>query len=451
MKIRISGISDFFISPSFQFNRKLGKYTDYGITLSLNHSNSILLNSIASQLKKDTVKISLFLNDENTSLANDLELTNCEFIENPYEPRLNLKCVTNKVKDYQPGAFKLRNRVLKAQNLKELFKNYFCFIVELDNTIKVAFERIKFPDKEKTNLIQYKQTDYEMVVKLVAWYNTIVQPKESVIISGSAENDRIQIKWLQENKCADLNYNTSRRLDDKITSELNPAIRIGLGEMKAPKLFRQNTFSQNIVYIVNQGNFDNGNWEKWKKVELPAYYKENFVYQIQDNFSDANDEHLSWQSQIATLPNPGILDFPASNSTPWSGLGKVINRTSNDYWLEVELDDFEKNFNTADVRISTLYSGHKGNAGLHLVPEKNTEVQVIKGSNWLSPIVFLSNVRSEETIGEAPFWQLEDATQWNFQSTNIKVKDITTTAEDTVVVKTKGVNTKMDQSKMVIS
>ena len=76
---------------------------------------------------------------------------------------------------------------------------------------------------------------------------------------------------------------------------------------------------------------------------------------------------------------------------------------------------------------------------------------MIKGSNWLSPIVFISNVRSEKTIGEAPFWKLEDATHWDFQSTNIKVKDITTTAEDAVVVKTKGVNTKMDSSKMEIS
>jgi hypothetical protein len=450
LTIRISGIEPAFDAHSFYLKRSMGKSPEYGVVLKLNYATRYRLEEIAQILKDKKNRFSIEW--QHQPILNEAKLFRIESSQHDREIKLVFSSLMNRYASYKPGPFTPRKRVLSGSNMLELVRNYFSNLVDFDDTVEFALQKIKFPDKDKTNIIQYRDTDHEMLQKIISWYNYLAGYKEALMISGAPAEGKFQLTWVQPAKCLALKYDSTRRLEDKINSKYAPEILIGYSKMPPPEIYNQNIPAQNICYQLNRDGYNDQEWHNWKTFDIPCYYQNRFVYEMYDVFTRTAQDNLDWISYIGTLAAEEKLHVPKPASLePWSGIGKVKNRTETGFWMEVELPDFEPEHNLAQVRVTSNYSGHEGNAGLHLIPEKETEVLIHKGTNWLDPVVLLNNVRSKPVIEKAPFWKLEDVTKWDFNSLSVKLKDITTTAEENITMKTKGVTAKIDNSKMDIS
>lgn len=449
LKVQFDCIAEPFLCSSFYCDKRMGFPIEYGVTLVFNYHNDKRLEEIVKILGQEKNRFSLSFDGE--IILPMVDLSECVHIEHPSETRVMVKYVQNMFEDYQPGPFVPRKRVLKAENLLKMFQKYFSHLVKIDDNIEFELGKIKFKDKEKNNLIQYQQTDYEMLQQLLSWYNYNANTEDALTVTGSAADNRYQLAWLQEKKGRDLQYPEQRNLNNAIYSEFESIVRPGVKDALTPLVYKKQVTVQNICYTINRRRFDVDEWKKWKVIELPAYYNNHHAYFIRDTFLDTKDKILSWETSIYVLPKSVMQDVVPMQNKVWVGTGIVVNRTPTNFWIEVQLPGFESSADKADVRITSSYSGHSGNAGLHLVPEKNTEVEILKSADWLAPITLLHNIRSKEVVEKAPFWKLEDAAKWDFQSLHKEVKDMNITALDTITWKTKGVTTKMDSTKMEIS
>ncbi len=435
LQVHISGMDVALDAYLFYCRKKLGQSVEYGATIKLNQGNRYLVAEIAKQVSNQNSHFSVQWKGE--TMAENLLLTNCVYAPQSGEERLQLVSTFNRFGSADPGPFHPCKKVLRgAGNMLQLFRKYFSDLVHFDSTVEYALEQIQFPDGDKTNIIQFQETDVEMLYKAVYWYNCMAGKKNSLIISGSPEVSKFQLAWLQPEKCTDLSFPTSRKIDDKVVSKWNAQLKIGFQEMAPPRLYKQALPAQNICYEIQRGSFTIGEWNDWKKIDVPSYYKEQFVYETDDTFYDARGESVNWISRIATLPRKEDLEVAAHSLTQWSGIGKVTTRTPSGYWMEIELPDFDGGHTTMDVRVTTAYNGHKGDAGFHLVPEQDTEVHVHKPSDWLQPVLLLSNVRSQNVVGAAPYWKLEDPFICDFTSWYVNLNDMATTAQENISMNT---------------
>ncbi|WP_118973863.1 hypothetical protein [Taibaiella koreensis] len=444
LKIEISGIDFVFDGHSFYHKRRFGHSVEFGALLKLNQETQEWITAISEQLREERTDMTVTWKGEQLAAAS--ALFQCSYVLHETEPRLLLTCRRNEFEAYKPGPFVPRKRVLKGKNMLELFRKYFLQLVAIEDHIEAALQKVKFPDNEKTNLIQFGYTDYEMMQKVLNWYNTQVALQDTLTVSGSAETLRFDLVWAQPGKYISLGYNESRKLDDHIASSYKEDIRIGYGDRTLPIIYKSGIVPQNAQYILNRGGYTREEWQPWSTINVPAFYKGRFVYEVIDTFKDARVGNLGWETRITTLARQEELDVPAQEFGAWSGMGTVKKRSATDCWMEVELADFENGANLLDVRVTTAYSGHHGNAGFHLVPEMNTEVLVHKSCNWKEPVLLLSNVRSEAAAGKAPFWKLEDASQWEFTSLSVSLNDVTTTASKNIVMQTKEIKATAEDS-----
>jgi hypothetical protein len=410
------------------------------VTLNLDFAQDNLLDELVEKIHAGGATLEIRWNDK--PLGPPLELTGADTVEQPV-PAVLLRG-QYKLPVYQPGCFVPRRRVLKADTFLKLLETYFEDFVQWENSVATALNAVRFPDAKRTSHVQDGLTDYEMLERLVACYNHMESPGNALALSGGAGEKR-QLTWLQEQKYAELNLRPGRKLDDLVGADIIPLVKLNRSRAGAPALFKQPTPATLVTYVLNWGNLDPAKWDPWYRKDVPAFYRDKFVHEITDSLSWTGDERLSWESYVSVLPAHTLTGAPASALTPWSRTGTITQRSPRSQWLRAKLAGFEEGHDEVDVRLTTPYSGKGGDNGLHLLPEEGTEVWLVKGSCWQEPVLLAANVRGAEVVHEAPFWKLEDKSQWQFADHTLLARSQAMTHEADLTVNARNIRTTSEQ------
>jgi hypothetical protein len=460
--VKVDGLEHSFPITVFSLQRKIGEPLRLTAFIQLEKSIANWLEDLAQRLLSSPAEMEVRWKD--SPLFSKVSVSWAESGSDNAEPGVILTGLYTKI---PLKSYTAHKKVLKAANLKQLLDSNFSDIVSWENSIGGHLSQIEFPDKEKTNHIQNGISDFEMLQHLIRCYNQMSSPENAILISGNALNEKYQLIWAQDKKYRDLYLNEKRKIDKSPQNMLSP--RLEFGKTSAPTLkdFEGGQPSMHISYNIEHGNVDTTFWDDWKTKNVPIYYNDNFVSEINDSFRNIREDFLDWASCLNAIPKNNLLSVPKMQSFgAWAQNGKVLSRNPKNHWMQVTLENFESGFDTVDVRISTPYSGKSETGGLHLVPEENSDVLVMKHADWMSPIILINNIRSKDADSNAPYWQLEDPATWHFGNMDFKLnksnteategitfksKNHTVISSEEIALKTNGVTAKMNNTEMHIT
>ncbi|WEK34631.1 MAG: hypothetical protein P0Y53_19260 [Candidatus Pseudobacter hemicellulosilyticus] len=461
LTLRIEGIEQSFPAAAFQLHRKLGTPVKLTVFLQLHHGNSYRLNDLSDRILQSAAAMEVCWKD--TALFPKVIIASAESTDNR-EPEVMLSGYYNRLPE---KVFVPRRRILKADDLKQLLRDNFAEMITWEKAVGNHLSGVKFPDKKKTNHIQNGISDWEMLHQLINSYNHAAEVKDALILSGDAADTKYQLVWAQDSKYRELFLQKNRGIDKHPQNGLTPKLQFGRSKSKPLLLQEGNLQAMHVSYNMEHGDLQAAFWDSWREKSLPLYYNDHMVYELTDRVQNTGgNDFLEWNSFLHVLPDNQLLKLPGlPPAALWACNGKVTGRKPTSEWIEVTLDKFEAGSNELDVRISTPYSGKDQQGGLHLVPEMNSEVLVVKQPNWQSPVVLLGNIRNREARVKAPYWQLEDPLTWHFKDVSFTLnalkaeasedlffrsKNHTITSSEEITLKTKGVTAKMDNSEMHI-
>ncbi|MDO1450210.1 hypothetical protein Q0590_28275 [Rhodocytophaga aerolata] len=314
------------------------------------------------------------------------------------------------------AAFAPKKRVLKANSFKELLNSYFDDIVYWDDPVKNTIMNDKLIEGEtlKTNFIQNGISDFEMLRQIIAVYNHWKGSANSLVLTGAITNKKMKLEWAQELKFRELNLVEGKKITREIPANPAPFLIFNEINISSPLTYYKNEPLQLITHEIRWGKFVETDWNDWYKLDLPLFLEEKFVYEIKD-YLKLEDGKTVYNSLVSIFPRTLIFEVEDKSLLPWTGVGTISKRDPKKQWLEVKLGGFESGDDTVDAKVSTPYSGKGGSDGFHLVPEEGTEINLIRGSDILSPIISTGNVRSAEAVESAPYWKLEEGATWSFK------------------------------------
>lgn len=462
LTVKIDGVGSELPAYQVRYKRQHGEAVEVFVTIQKHESVEThqILNELVQQVLDKVCEMEIFWNGASISpklIISEVTSTGSSETE----------IVIRSIYTHLPGdAYVPRYRILKASNFRELINSFFSKIVTIENSVANCLGE-EFPDGKQTNHIQNGISDLEMLKNLVNSYNQSCFIKDpaspfnnTLLLTGNAQDPAYRLVWAQIQK--------NLELVSTLSADPVSGVKFNRGKLKPQYNWGGPEKLQTVCYeIKHENGYSSGNWENWRKKNLPLRYNGNFVYAIEDLFEYSSEELLKWTSYISILAKYPILEtrygqLPAS----WIGKGKVTRRDTKNQWMEVRIDNFEKGYNIMNVRLSTPYSGKKQTGGLHLVPEKDTEVLVIKAADWMQPVMLLHNIRNAECEIEAPYWQLEDPTIWSFKDMLFSLRKMETKASDElkysakqykvlgdedITIKTNGVTAHLDNQNMKIS
>ncbi|MFT3908014.1 MAG: hypothetical protein QM737_01200 [Ferruginibacter sp.] len=462
--VKVEGIEYDFPASFFNLKRKLGEPVQLDVTLYLSADNAHWLEELSDKLLKSSPKMEILWQDSplfskviiSTARSLDKKSTTIEVMLTGFYTKIS------------PEAFIPHKRILKADNLKSLLYDNFSYIISWENSIGSHLSDIEFPDKKKTNHIQHGISDFEMLSYLIKCYNQLSKPQDRLIISGDAKTEKCKLLCAQDKKYRELGLNNTRAINKQPGNEIASRIKFGKSQTASFKDLESGYNIVDVCYNIRHGNINTDFWNDWKTKTLPLYYNDQFVCEMDDHFQNTGgNDFLEWDTYIHFLPENSLIVTPdLQNIGTWTQNGKITKRDSKNEWLEVSLDHFEDGYEKLDVRLYTPYSGKDQSGGLHLVPEDNSEVLVIKQPDWMASAVLLGNIRNKETSINAPYWQMEDPVTWNFKDIDFTLRKINAEASDDILfkskthkvvsseeieLKTNGITTKIDNSQMNIS
>jgi hypothetical protein len=448
LQVQFNGIQETFVASGFSTRRMFNNAPEVILSLSLLISKVQLLEMMLEKLQEKKLSAHLSWNDQ--SIFSGLEVIHIVSVEST-EPALAVTCRFHPLPAYTPGAFVRRSRILKAQNMEALFQNYFSQWVYYSDRIGYSLQQMAFPDGDKANILQDDISDWELLYRLVGWYNQQAETDKTLTVAGQVDHPAYKLDWLQAKAYLDLGLVQDRTLDTQIRTNLAPIIKFGLGKKEITNLYGETCQPLTASFLLTWNDFNKADWESWWKKELPAFYKGHYVYAIEDHFKPDSAEVLNWNSHIQVIPGLELLPVVIPPCQTWTGRGMVTDRSSTGPWLRVELSTFETGSRTVDVRLTTVYSGQDGTEGFHLVPEKDTEVLLVKGSHWSSPVLLLHNVRSTNVRQNAPYWKLDSPGTWQFDNMEIHAKKIQATASDNITLRTEDISACIGAGQIEIS
>jgi hypothetical protein len=174
--------------------------------------------------------------------------------------------------------------------------------------------------------------------------------------------------------------------------------------------------------------FDSGRWKAWRTMDMPCFDKDGaMIWCIEDRLF-ATAQSLGWESSTHAVSSEARVVGPKRPGflRPWSGLGWIEESSREGPWVTVRMKGFEAGDDLARVRIGTPYSGSNGRRGLHMVPEKGTEVILAWSGRFDQSIVIVGNARSESAEFVSPSTYLEAEHTAQYADIHVgKIGDIT--------------------------
>jgi hypothetical protein len=318
----------------------------------------------------------------------------------------------------QPAPLVPRHRVHHVDNLLRLVRR-LSHVARVTNAVAQRLERIRFPEGERTSLIQDGVSDWDFLHEVLRQYAALETeaPLRTLLCTGSVdERARSAGHWLvtwgdeeayrafPDVEGRDIAW----RLDDGRE-------QVSFGEPRTPESDAGPALRGAVVSRTRVDRpFDAGSWESWRTRDLPLFTPgERFVCSISDRFYRTNTAHLlGWSSCIrtrpASAPSVGIANRPRVR--PWLGLGKVVEAPPAGPWVIARLPAFEgkEGADLVHARLLTPSAGSRGDSGLHLVPKENTHV-LLAWSGWFrDPVIVLGNVRKGAARFPAPSLELDE-------------------------------------------
>ena len=122
------------------------------------------------------------------------------------------------------------------------------------------------------------------------------------------------------------------------------------------------------------------------------------------------EEHLVWASARRAV-RPGRSPTSPQGSSflfdPIVVTGKVGSIEPKSSHIPVTLPDFDSNANKLEARLSPIYSGINGKAGVHFTPEGGTHVWLVWSGRLGDPVLCVGNIRLADMAEESPHLNLE--------------------------------------------
>lgn len=317
-----------------------------------------------------------------------------------------------------PNPFVPRRRVHKVSNMQDLV-NKFSGVAQPLDPLKADLRQIKFPDGDKTSIVQDGISDWEFVGRILDQCS-FLEPGEAwlpLILSGSVAQATAGC-WVMcpasragYDAWGEVRGRTVRFQDGKTADGFQ---RVDFGQTKAgghsPEF--PNGHAPAAAIWRPERNLTGGAWDQWRVLDVPQFTDQgSMIWRIEDRlYRSARDEtRLGWDTKVFAVPPQAQFPGPIAPRplAPWVGTATVQETSTSGPWIRVKLDGFESGEDVADVRIVTPYSGTNGTRGLHFVPENGTTVAIAWPGRFDASVVLVGNTRQAGADFDSPSTYLE--------------------------------------------
>jgi hypothetical protein len=341
---------------------------------------------------------------------------------------LELSAHTTAPKD-RADVFRPRRRVHRVKNWRELV-DAFEPVVTVATGVRNHLETKTFPHGEHTSIVQDGLSDWEFLGNIVEQFSRVeTDPALArlTVVGGNVKGStagRWILNWASGEGYEHFQDVQPRQVD-RSQFGVNHA-RVHFGDMRHVGAYRREFPTARVPLggeIWADRRFEHNAWEAWINRDAPLFVgpgdRPEFAWRVRDSLRDSGQPGVvNWATELTTGPMALFLDNPLPHAAtgPWVGFGVVKSSDAREPWLEVRLNDFERDAAVVEARVTTGYGGLDNTKGLHFVPEVDTPV-VLAGSGRLTdPLVVLANVREQAATFGSPSIFLESTFTTQYES-----------------------------------
>lgn len=341
-----------------------------------------------------------------------------------------------KLGEEQPNPLLPRWRVHHVDDLFKLAGKFKHLALVNSNPVKNALSEVTFPDAARANVVQAGVSDWDFVAMLLWQYRLLGKDEKlkPMIVSGSVAEGS-EGKWILTwgskgafEAAGEVGKRTFK-FSDRDGYE-RPMLAGRIGEPGGRHSILPGARTPQVGLLRHRRPFSGDSWKGWRGFDAPFFTKERMCWRIVDRLYDTgHPDRPGWTTMLEYLPPEGLVDeeHPPLPFRQWSGLGKVKKNYLKAPWTDIELPGFvaEKNENVVHARLTTLHSGKEGTAGLHLIPEKDTRVEVAWSGRFDESVVCAGNYRQTETQYPHPSVWIESDSIGELKDLQIKAIGVT--------------------------
>lgn len=330
-----------------------------------------------------------------------------------------------------PNPLLPRWRIHHVDDLYKLAQK-FGHLVQLGGPrIKNALSSVTFPDGDRANVVQAGVSDWEFVAQLIWQYRLLGKDQglKPMILSGSVVPST-ENKWIYTWGCRKA-FETAGEIGPRtITFQPDdgysrPMFAGATGDEPAWHSVIPGADVPRAGVIRHRRSFTEEAWINWREKDVPLFLDGTMCWRAVDRLYDTGDPtRVGWTSMLEFMPAEGMVtqEFPALPPRAWMGAGTVKKNYVKGPWIDIELPAFvtEQKENLVHTRLTTIHSGQQGHAGLHLIPEKDTHVDVAWSGRFDQSVVCTGNRRMKDTKYPHPSLWIESNSIGEFSDINIK-------------------------------
>lgn len=347
-----------------------------------------------------------------------------------------------RIGDEDPNPLLPRWRVHHVDDLQKLTNKFRHLVLGASSAVKNALSGVTFPDGDRANVVQAGVSDWDFLAMILWQYRLLGKEKrlKPMILSGSVDPDT-EGRWILTwgcRKAFDAAGEVSNRqfqFSDKDGYE-RAMFAEGAGEEPGRHARLPGVRIPRVGTLRHRRPFTADRWKGWRSVDVPLFTQAGrMIWRVVDRLYDTgHPDRLGWTSMQEYLPLEAMApeEHPARPFRHWRGLGKVKKNYLKAPWIDIELPAFhrEKEENVVHTRLTTEHSGKQGHAGLHLIPEQDTHVEVAWSGRFDESVVCVGNYRMKETQYPHPSVWIESDSIDKFQDILIKKIGQTTIESD---------------------
>lgn len=343
-----------------------------------------------------------------------------------YTSRIDFVGQSTGVGKSRVSPFVPRRRVHKASNMAALL-DVFANVAEPVQRVRTALANVTFPDGDRASIIQDGISDWSFVGRILDQCRQLAPNANwhPLVMVGGVSSETSG-KWVitpgLRDPYPEWNYPEDRKISFD-QGDGNPTYQYDEIEdaSQVPE------FPGGRFPVVGIGRtyrtFSGDRWSDWSTLDVPRFTDNgDIVWRMLDHVSRGPRDDIEWHSFVFAGPPQGRVAGPFQESplAPWVGIGKVDQTDPSGPWIQVKLDGFEGGKDTADVRLTTPYSGKNEKRGLNFVPEQGSRIVVGWPGRFDTSVVVVGNSRWDPAEFSSPSIFLESTLTAQFEQVHVK-------------------------------
>lgn len=326
--------------------------------------------------------------------------------ERPDHAVIEVQCT--RLGEETPNPLLPRWRIHHVDDLYKLAQK-FGHLVQLGGPrVKNALSSVTFPDADRANVVQAGVSDWDFVAHLVWQYRLLGKDAglKPMILSGSVVPST-ENKWVYTWGCHKAFETAGEIASRTITFKpedgySRPMFAGATGGDPGRHAVIPGADVPRAGVIRHRRPFTEEAWINWREKDVPLFLDGTMCWRVVDRLYDTGQpDVVGWTSMLEFMPAEGLVseEFPALPPRAWMGAGTVKKNYVKGPWIDIELPAFvtEQKENLVHTRLTTIHSGKQGHAGLHLIPEKDTHVDVAWSGRFDQSVVCTGNRRMKDT------------------------------------------------------